>query len=160
MPISKTDAFKEAAAFAQPDTVFVETVVIDHPLLVSPVRLVNSDKNFSYSGDTYVRSQFQLSLPEMSANTGAGLALTLVDIKQDLSADIDQILDSIDPITMMYRLFMTSEVDPQAYLISALEVKSLNLSKRTLSINSGYPDTINKQIPSNKYATTDYPGLR
>lgn len=160
MPIDKTSAFKEAAAFAQPDVAFIETVVIDHPLLVTPVRLVNSDKNFSYDGDTYIRAQFQVTLPEMSVNTGAGLSLTLIDIKQDVATDIDLILDSLDPITLMYRLFMTSEADPQAYFVSALEVKSLSLNSRVLSVNSGYPDTINKQIPSNKYATTDYPGLR
>lgn len=160
MPFSFEEAYKEALASAPADVTIIETITIDHPTFPSPFRFARTDKDVTLDGDVFSGSQFEVTLPQMSAGSSASLQISVSDIKLNVGKELDVAAESLVPITVLYQSFLTTETSAQAEFSAPLEGTQLSLQDRTLVMSATYPDLVNKKIPAIEYSTNLMPGLR
>ena len=160
MPISSTEAMKEAYAKAPTDIQTVDTIVLDHSLFPFTLRFVRSEFDMSLQGNTYLGRQFKYSLPEVSAKSNTGVNITVTDIDRTYIQHIDNAVQTTEPITLLFNTWIIGTYEPQAGFDNALESKSISLKNGDLVMSAGYPDLVNLKIPRARYTTEEFPGLR
>lgn len=159
-PINYTQVFKEAAASNPDDVVRTDTITIDHSTFAQPFRVALSDKDITLDGDLYFGAQFTTTLPTMEAKISSGIQVDIRDINFDISSLIEDVLKTSEPMTLIWKSFLSTQVAMQAFFSKTLDVNSISLRGRTLSLKAAYPNISNKNVPSEKYTLNDFPGLR
>ena len=167
MPITFDQAYKEAIASARQDVAFTDTITIVLPTdrytwnSVTTYRFARSDVDLQINGVAYQGRQFQYTLPELKANSGGALQITISDMAVELVPIIRKALESTDPITIMFiSFFVNGALTSQANFEQSMEIKSISANNTDITISAGYPDTVNKKVPARLYTSQEFPGLR
>lgn len=160
MPYSFTEAYKEAQASNKTSITYIDTLTINHPTFGAPLRFCRSDKNLTLDGDDYVGKQFKAIPPAVKGRSNSGMSVELSDIDRSIGPLLDELATSEIPIDILIKVFLSSQVAAQAEMVAPLEASAVVLRGRTLIISADYPDLINKRIPSDRYTTNVFRGLR
>ena len=167
MPITFDQAYKEAIASARQDVAFTDTITIVLPIDryswngLTTYRFSRSDVDLTINGDLYQGRQFQYTMPELKANSGGTLQITISDMAVELVPIIRKALESENPVTIMFiSFFVNGLVTSQANFEQTMEIKSISANNTDVIISAGYPDTVNKKVPARLYTTQEFPGLR
>jgi hypothetical protein len=160
MPMSYSNAMKEAIASVDHGVTFIDTVTISHSTFPAPFRYARADTDLIVNGITYLGKQFKWSLPELKAQSGAGINITVANASRALVDYVRTANNTIEPIKLLFASFIANVPTATASFSTALDVVQISVNKTDLVLNASYPDTINKKVPSKVYTTKEFPGLR
>lgn len=164
MPITSTQAHREAIASVDNSKVFVDTIEVSHSTFPEPYRFARSDSdlivNFGSGNIIYYGQQFSFSLPMVKGAVGAGLNIKIGGINP---SDLDIIRKAIkteEKILLNFKTFIIDNPSNNGTFSAALSVKDISFDGSDVNLLAIYPDTSNRKVPSKSYNTRDCPGLR
>ncbi len=118
--------------------------------------LVNNTQNIISNGQEFTAFPFTFTLPEDSIDTIPELSIALSNIGLEL---IDDFKSNTDSIKCRVDLIFASVPDFLEVSIQELIVKSIGYDKNTITLNVGYDDILNTQVPSDTYNPNDFGGI-
>ena len=117
---------------------------------------VNNTEDLTSNGQLYTAFPFQFNLPNDTTDSVPELNITIDNIGLELIDDFSQNTDSI---SCTIDLVFASNPDFSELKINNLIVKNISYNKSLISINLGYEDILNLQVPSDTYNPVDFPGI-
>ncbi|PCI27877.1 hypothetical protein COB55_04880 [Candidatus Wolfebacteria bacterium] len=160
MPISFTQAMKEALASAPTDVTTIDTMVLNHPTFPSALYFARSEYDIELDGQVYIGRQYKIRFPQMSAKSNSSLSITLSKIGRQTISYIDAAVITLDPITVLAQSWILGTSGPQSGFETALETRVVTLKNNDLNLTAGYPDLVNLKVPQRVYTTEEFPGIR
>jgi len=160
MPISFTQAYKEALASAPTDVTTIDTLVLNHSTFPTPLYFARAEYDITLGGKVYTGRQFSYKLPELSSKSNSGLSITITKIGRQTIRFIDAAVITLEPITVLFQSWIEGVSGPQAGFDSVLESNSVSLKNNDVTISAGYPDLVNLKVPRIVYTTEEFPGIR
>ncbi len=160
MPLDFTAAFREAVANNPDNVTFIDAFTINHSAFPAPFRFCQADKDLTLDGNLFLGRQFSATPPEMKAKSSSGIQIQIVDIDNSVGLFLDAAMETLEPISVLYETYMSTETVAQASFSAPLEGTKLSITGGTLALTATYPDIINKKIPAQQYTTNLFPGLR
>jgi len=160
MPLSFTEAYKEALASAPTDITTIDTIEVSHPLFPSSFYFARSERDETFDGQVYIGKQFSYKFPQVSERSNASLDITISRVPLSSLKFIDLAAQSLDPISVLFKSWIICVAGPQAQYEAALESNGISLNNSDLVISAGYPDMVNLKVPTMVYTTELFPGIR
>jgi hypothetical protein len=96
----------------------------------------------------------------MNAGSSSGLDISVTDVDRAIAKLLDAAVATSEPITVLFKTFLSTETAAQAQFTAPLEGTRLSLNNRTLIMSATYPELIRKKVPALSYTTNIFPGLR
>lgn len=160
MAFTLSDAWKEAIASVDAALSYVEYLKITHSTFASDYNFSKSDTDLEINNVLYKGVQFEWNLPAVKAQTNGGISLKVSNVTRDVIDEIEVAYATDEPILVYIGSVVAGQVSATASFTQPMEVSEFGLADSDLSLNAGYPDTINKKVPSKDYTTKEFIGLR
>lgn len=164
-------AIREAYASAPADDIVYETIELWHPDFSVPVRVVHNptdvDATLEASAPrnpsatiTFSAFAFRFVRPEIGPNGAPQCTIEIDNVSRDLVAAIESSMGSRQPITILYREYLASDLtvpanDPPI----ALTVTNISVDVFRVRATAGFADLANRRFPRQEYTADRFPGL-
>jgi hypothetical protein len=162
---SLTDAAKEAFTLAPSNIPTLDTLEISHPAIAS-IYLVKDRKNWDLTLEddggtkTFRGCGFGIELPTSGENGLQNLNVAIDNVGREVSDFINSVKDSADPVTVIYRPYLTSDpTTPQMDPPLVLELKDVQILDSQVTAKGSSLDVVNKPFLLDIYTRENYPGL-
>jgi len=165
-------AIREAYASAPDDEVILHTLEIWHPAFTEPIRVVRDDAAVDArledtaarnAGEvvTFVAYAFDVTPPEQTSSGLPQCVIEIDNVSREILAQIDLAVASGTPVSVIYRAFLSSDLDGGPENDPPLEMTISAISATALRIRAtaGFPDLLNLRFPSMDYDLETFPGL-
>ena len=166
-----SQALKEAYAAAPDSVVAYHTLEIYHPSFTQPIRVVRDFVDLQATLEstaprdasqsvTFIGFGFDIVPPEVSATGVPQCQITIDNVSRDIVANLELAIASNQPITVIYRLFLSSDLSaPQNNPPMTLTIISMSADVFKVTATATFGDLVNKRFPSQMYTTDRFPGL-
>jgi hypothetical protein len=166
-----SQALKEAYAAAPDNVVAYHTLEIYHPAFTQPIRVVRDFVDLSAKLEasaprdastyvTFVGFAFDIVPPEVSATGVPQCQVTIDNVSRDIVANLELAIASNQPITMIYRLFLSTDLTgPQNNPPMTLSVINMQADVFKVTATATFGDLVNRKFPGQNYTTERFPGL-
>lgn len=159
MPREFSEAMKEAIASVDTRVVFIDTLVISCDDFDDDYRFCRGDVDLIIGGLTYLGKNFESSMPQVASGQNSSLTVTIGQAL-GLFTVINSAIKNRKTIKCTLNTYLAGDINATALFTKELLVKSPRLEKGGLSFTAGYPDMVNKKVPSIVYTTKNTTGLR
>lgn len=167
-----SDAIREAYASAPVDEVIYHTLEIWHPSFTQPIRVVRDRDALDArieagaarnAGEivTFIAWGFDIVPPDQTS-TGVPQAVIEIDnVSREITAQLDLAVQDTDPVTAIYRAYLSDALDDGPENDPPLELTLLSVTADMFRIRAtaGFPNLLNKQFPALEYDLETFPGL-
>lgn len=167
-----SDAIKEAYASAPVDQVIYHTLELWHDSFSLPIRVVRDfaplDARLEAAAArnpgavvTFAGYAFDVVPPNQTTQGLPQCNIVIDNVDREIVAQIDAATTSPDPITVIYRAFLSNRLDLGPETDPPLEMTAQTISATPMRINAaaGFPNLLNKKFPALEYELTTFPGL-
>jgi hypothetical protein len=167
-----SDAIKEAYASAPSDTIIYHTLEIWHPNFSVPIRVVRDRVDLTAKLEagaprnagtmqTFVGFAFDIVPPDVTASAAPQCTIEMDNVSREILAQIEASLSSHEPITVIYRAFLSSHLNdgPENDPPMTLTVLSISATVFRIRATCGFGDLANRRFPSKDYTASVFPGL-
>lgn len=172
-----SDALAEAYALAPSDDVVLHTLELLHPSFVdddgnpTAIRLVRDHADLVARLEVdapmnpaervpFTAVAFDLTLPDRRDGGVPELQITLDGVSRDIIAHLEAAQPVIDPITVIYRPYLSSDLDiPQMLPPLSLTLASVSVTMMRVTGRATANDLVNLSFPRRIYRPDDFPGL-
>jgi hypothetical protein len=103
---------------------------------------------------------FGVSLPDKSIRGNQDLQFQLDNITGDALKYVRAVLDSDEPLPVIYRVYLESNTAAPAETAIEMTANSFNADMRSVTVIADFHDFVNKLWPVLRYTTTNTPGLK
>jgi len=117
---------------------------------------VNNTEDVTSNGQLYTAFPFKFALPDDTNEEVPELVITISNIGLDL---VDDLNENTDSITANIDIVFSSFPDFVEMSIQGMVLRKVVYDSRFITMNFGYEDILNVQIPSFTYSAKDFPGL-
>lgn len=180
------EAAKEAATLVPSDDVILHTIELRHPNLtnadgsISAIRCVMDHGDLLIPGNPsiyghlltleataplnpgqqviFVACMFDMALPAQESNPPT-IELSLDNVTQIVTPQLDAAVSSYTPITVTYREYMLSDKTAPQFILPDGILQRVVSSLTRLTGTIIFSDLLNKNFPSLVYRPTDFPSL-
>ena len=166
-----SQAIKEAYAAAPSSEVLYHTLEIWHPNFTQPIRVVRDYADLTATLESsaprnpsasvlFVGFAFDLVPPEVN-HTGVPQCVIEIDnVSREIVANIELAMTSVEPITVIYRAFLSSDLTgPQNDPPMSLTISEITADVFKVRATATFGDLVNKRFPSQEYTVERFPGL-
>lgn len=157
-------AWEEAAAYAPADDVFIDTLEISNPKLVSAVRVCNSFEPLVVGGMTFQPFYFEISLPEVAASSLPQMKVGIGNFSAELRAALRLIKTSDTGTTVKYRQYRIENTVPILgdYMDLPMPVASIDIPSgdAMISVTCEPTNIVNLPLHRKFYTVSHFPGLK
>lgn len=136
--------------------VFLILLVIDHPDLPSPIRVVNNTQAVTHGGNVYVPYPFSLVLPDDSEQIRT-VRLTIDNVDRMLMASI-RTIDQDRP-TVTFKVVLAGSPDTVEAGPFECTLASVSYSLMSITATLVYEDRLQTKVPALEFTAKDFPGL-
>lgn len=173
---SLTDALAEAAALAPADEVIHHTLEIRHPDfededgnptsifivqdtedLTAPIEEGAPIKGGEWV--TFVAFLFSLALLSTEPGVTAEAEITVDGIDRSVIAQIDRAIESGEPITIVYRVYLDTALDAGPQRIDKFELGDISISTTSLKAKIRAGLDLRGRFPRRIFTAAEFPGL-
>lgn len=163
------EAIKEAYSSNPDDKIILNTIEIYPASLSPPARIVldyidfvgtleSTAPNNPSEAVTFQKAQFKISLPESSDRLPM-MQLSIDNVSQIIGKDIENAIDNMESIPVIYRQFIESDVSPEPhYILKNMTLKNINVGN-SVTGNLFFADYANRQFPNSFFTSERFPGL-
>lgn len=165
-------AIREAYASAPVDDIIYHTLELWHPAFSDPIRVVRDrdplDARIEAGAArnpgemvTFVGYAFEVVPPEQTPTGLPQCVIEIDNVSREIVAQIDLAVTQPDPITVIYRAYMSStlgdgpENDPPLELTMETATATVFRVRGT----AGFPNLLNARFPDLVYDLDTWPGL-
>jgi len=164
-------AIKEAYASAPSNLVIHHTLEIWHPNFTTPIRVVRDHVDLTAKLEssaprnagqyvTFVGYAFDVVPPEVTHTAVPQCVIEIDNVSRDILAKIDLALGNVDPITVIYRAFLSTDLSgPENDPPLTLTILSITANVFRIRAMAGFGDLTNKRFPGLDYTAEVFPGL-
>nr|WP_242029339.1 DUF1833 family protein [Desulfuromonas acetoxidans] len=154
-----TTAYKEAIAYANPETTIWEAIRITHSSWLESILLVNSYEVFTANLGSFIPVQWSMKLPEVEAETRGELTLKIDLLPLSIKRTLFSGASKTDAMKLYYYEY-TDTTDPAGQLPAALEISKVEMDEdnQVTTIKALYADLVNIVFPRRRMTTTLIPG--
>lgn len=166
---SLTDAIAEAYASVSTGVDYYETVELDHPLWVDPLRLISGYKGGTTInlppalGDTpvaFTTAGMQITLPSDGPDGPSGMKLIIMAATADIVPHLRLAAEGMDPITVVYRQYVTTQLDRPGEVVDGVDIKEVATDGSSASADMVFEEIETQAFPLPTYDDTYYPALQ
>lgn len=159
------EAWEEAAAYAPTDETYIDTLEITNTDLTTPIRVCNSYERLDVGGMHFQPFYFDITLPEVAANSVPQLQVQIGNFSTELRAALRLIKSSTSSTTVKYRQYRIT-ANGTAILGDYMD---LPLPVATITIPTGGEmitviceptNIVNLPLHRQFYTTARFPGLK
>lgn len=167
-----TAAIREAYASAPSDSIIYHTLEIWHPNFSVPIRVVRDRADLTAKLEasaprnagtlqTFVGFAFDIVPPDATFSAVPQCTIEMDNVSREILSQIEASLGSQEPITVIYRAFLSSNlaVGPENDPPLTLTVLAISATVFRLRATCGFGDLANKRFPSKDYTAAVFPGL-
>ena len=145
------------AIFAQnTDQVFLVLLKLSHPSLVDSIRCVNNTQAIYSNGELYVPYNFRFDPPDEKLNSTSNGTLTIENIDRSIMEAIESIND---PPTVEISVILASQPDVLEAGPREFTIRNVPFDAKKISGTLSSEDTLDIQIPGDRFSPRDYGGL-
>lgn len=166
-----SQAIKEAYASAT-DEIIYHTLEINHSAFSTPIRVVRDTENLEArleagapinAGEvvTFLGFAFDLIPPDVAHTTLPQCVIEIDNVDRTILAQIDAAMVTNESITVIYRAYLSTDLDSGPENDPPLELTILSISADVFRIRAiaGFVNLLNKRFPSVEYTADVFPGL-
>lgn len=155
-----TEAMEEALLTAPTDITTHNCIVLR--LSSAEVhRFVDGTQDLTLNGFQYKAAELNWKLANQEAGGNPTFQFNVYLNDPLLINRIDTVIESLNPITVEFESFLSTQVARQAEFRSPLEVVDISMAENDqLIVSASFPDVNAMPFPATKYTTTNHPGLR
>lgn len=166
-----SQAIKEAYASAPSNSVIHHTLEIWHPNFTVPIRVVRDTVTLEATLEagaprnagelvSFVGYAFDIVPPEVEHSAIPQCVIEIDNVSRDILAQIDLALGNVDPITVIYRAFLSTDLSgPENDPPLTLTILSITANVFRIRAMAGFGDLTNKRFPGLDYTAEVFPGL-
>lgn len=162
-----TDYLQEAYASAPSGIVELRTLTLSHPdpQFGGPVYLVADFRDFKAKLETGIEVTFQAcpfrtSSPRLDESGRIERRLEIDNVSADLSKALNRISDMKDPVSVIYRVYLSNDPSgPQKLPVEKTVLTQVVVTAAVISGTATTPDLINRKFPTDLYTAKRFPGL-
>jgi len=165
-------AIREAYASAPVETIIYHTLEIWHPSFSDPIRVVRDrdplDARLEAGAPrdagavvTFAAYAFDVIPPEQTTTGAPQCVIEIDNVSREISSAIDLAVSEPDPITVIYRAFLSDALDEGPETDPPLELTLITVTADMFKVRAtaGFPDLLNRAFPDLRYTAEDFPGL-
>ena len=169
---SLSDAIIEAYATAPTDQVIYHTLELWHPIFTAPIRVVRDNAAISAmieasaernpgTMQTFEGYAFDVVPPDQSSASLPQCVIEIDNVSREILAQIDLAVFEVDPVTVIYRAYLSDNLDGGPENDPPLEMSITQISATPLRIRAvaGFTNLLDKRFPALDYNLEDFPGL-
>lgn len=160
MPISFSQAYREAMASVDKNITVIDTLSLSHPVFPQVYRVAICEHDITLGGSLYYGKQVDFSFPEMMADSNPSMSIRIGNVGNQVVSWFDKTVESLEPVLLTVSSWVLGSNSPQAGIDNPLEVINFSLKGSSLEISASYPDLVNLKVPRVKYTTKEFGGLR
>ena len=122
------------------------------------LRYVLGNEDITISGQTYEKSNFQVSLPESSNSGFSDIKIALCNVNNEVYEKLQSVIDNgiVLSATVDLRIPTTLVADWSM----TLDVKGLAFNEDKVQITASANDILNCEFPKLRYSALTFPGLK
>ena len=158
MPITLTDAIKEAYEYAPGDITYWDTLEFNHNSFAEPIRIVNSDKALDTNQGVFEPVHFDTALPEESSGVKGEMSISIQAIPYAIRKDIRGIASSRVKMTITYRQYIVEAGDPDATVPIDLQTVGVTENEVGIEIRACLSGLMAAKFPRRIMLTQDILG--
>ena len=165
-------AIKEAYAVAPTGDVIYHTLELWHPVFAVPIRVVRDYADLSARIEagaarnagamvTFVGYAFDVVPPDQSAQSLPQCVIEIDNVSREILAQIDAAIFETDPITVIYRAYLSSGLATGPENLPPLEMTITQITATPLRIRAtaGFSNLLDRRFPALDYNLETFPGL-
>jgi len=122
----------------------------------TPIRLVANSADVVSNGNTYTAFPVTAVLPIDDGESDRSVAMTFSNV--DLSL-IDEIRSATNPLPVQIDMVLASDPDTIQLSITDLKIRNVNYNASQITAQLYLDDTLNTEVPSEKYTPSTHPGI-
>lgn len=165
-------ALKEAYAIARTDEVIYHTIELWHPAFTAPIRVVRDyvaiDARIEAGAARdaglivpFTPYAFNVVPPDQSATALPRSTIEIDNVSREIQAQIDAAVMQGDPVTMIYRTYLSGEltVGPENDPPLEMELISIGANPVRITATAGFANLLDRRFPALDYELETFPGL-
>lgn len=165
-------AIREAYASAPVDDVVYHTLEFWHSAFSAPIRVVRDNEALDARLEAtaarnpaevvaFVAYAFEVVPPEQSTSALPQCVIEIDNVSRDILAQIDLAVASAEPVTVIYRSFLSSDLDsgPENDPPLEMTISAISATAFRIRATAGFTDLLNQRFPSMDYDLERFPGL-
>jgi hypothetical protein len=165
-------ALLEAYASAPANQVIHHTLELWHPAFSLPIRVVRDNASLDARIEagaardagavvTFVAYAFDIVPPDQSSDALPQCVIEIDNVSRDIMAQLDLAVVQPDPITVIYRAYLSDMLDTGPENVPPMEMTITHVNATPLRIRAvaGFPNLLDRAFPSLDYDLEVFPGL-
>lgn len=141
---------------AESNDPFLTLVTLSHSTFVSDIRLVNNTVDIVSRGNTYLAFPVSIILPTDDGETSREVSIEFDNVSRELINELRTVTDSIDVKLEMVLASLPDEVQIE---LAELKIYTVAYTKTKVSAKLIVDNFLNTEMTSERYTTTNFPGL-
>lgn len=176
-----TDALAEAYAHAPLEDVILQTIELQHPSFVTPLRLVadlgdllsNEEQPtfghmFTLETDAplnpgasvpFYACGFAFSMPSQQEGQLPSVSITIDNVGYLITPQLDNLIGNRGKLSIIYREYLNSDHTTPQFILAGLSTSNVSSNITQVSATASFADLVNKNFPSQVYRAKNFPGL-
>lgn len=122
------------------------------------LRYVLGNEDLTISGQTYEKSNFQVSLPESSNSGFSDIKIALCNVNNEVYEKLQSVIDNGIVLSATVDLRIPTTLVPDWSM--TLDVKGLAFNEDKVQITASANDILNCEFPKLRYSALTFPGLK
>lgn len=122
------------------------------------LRYVLGNEDLTISGQTYEKSNFQVSLPESSNSGFSDIKIALCNVNNEVYEKLQSVIDNSIVLSATVDLRIPTTLVPDWSM--TLDVKGLAFNEDKVQITASANDILNCEFPKLRYSALTFPGLK
>lgn len=122
------------------------------------LRYVLGNEDLTISGQTYEKSNFQVSLPESSNSGFSDIKIALCNVNNEVYEKLQSVIDNSIVLSVTVDLRIPTTLVPDWSM--TLDVKGLAFNEDKVQITASANDILNCEFPKLRYSALNFPGLK
>lgn len=139
------------------DDPFLALFTLTHPSWSEIIYLVNNTESVTSNGNVFEPFPVRLTLPVDDGESIRKVTIELDNVSQELIEEIRSVTDTNIDVTI--ELVLASDPDVVELDITGLSIKSVDYDATAIRASLYLDDFLNTEITSEKYNTTNFPGI-
>lgn len=153
-----TDAIKEAYANAPADITYYDTLEIMHASFSESIKIVKSGKSLSTPQGNFIAVNFDFTIPETKGSVVGEMKISIGLLPKVAQVAIRDASMTTTPITVKYRQYLGANMEPDAELPVALEIRQVEQTYSGVVATALFPDLHGHVFPRRLMTTSVLPG--
>lgn len=122
------------------------------------LRYVLGNEDLTISGQTYEKSNFQVSLPESSNSGFSDIKIALCNVNNEVYEKLQSVIDNSIVLSATVDLRIPTTLVSDWSM--TLDVKGLAFNEDKVQITASANDILNCEFPKLRYSALTFPGLK